>query len=554
MNLPCAGGRLHDTPSSLMPDNGLASLAGALIDAGHQVQVADYGTVSTLQRLFPEKLSRRIRPLADALFVEGRKLSSVEKLRFLSCGLSLDRHQRREARVIADEVARQAADMGADVVGLKLWNGDGFAGSVRIAEAVRARLPQAMVVGGGPQVDYFGHHILDYTKAFDVLVAGEGERVLPALVDACESGRSWQHVPGLVWSSDGRLRSTPVQVLSELDRLPLPVYDSEVYPALAGDEKIRIGVVDESRGCPNRCSFCIHPIKSGGNWHLKSARRVTAEMQRLGEQLRTRYFVYSGSNTSAAVAIGIAREIVEQDLDVHYGCFGHVRGIARADFDLLRRSGCEAIFYGLESASPRILQQAFHKPLDLDLARRVLRETRESGICAIASIIFPAPFEDAESRAETLAFLKEVGPDSVPVTIPGMIPGTPWEREPEKFGFEKEQRSDFWDIALTYKIKLLFPPSLWKPLPYKLDGKKSKQLFRECEQFIAELEGMGMLTNVPHETVLMAHALGLAGDLKGFRNHCRTVFLSGCSGEAADMARRINAAVKAPAAAERVTN
>ncbi len=121
----------------------------------------------------------------------------------------------------------------------------------------------------------------------------------------------------------------------------------------------------------------------------------------------------------------------------------------------------------------------------------MLRETRESGICTIASIIYPAPFEDEESRAETLAFLKEVAPDSVPVTIPGMIPGTPWEREPEKYGFEKEQRSDFWEYALTYKIKLLFPPSLWKPLPYKLDGKKSKQLFRECEQFINELEGMG---------------------------------------------------------------
>ena len=456
--------------------------------------------------------------------------------------------------VIAEEVAQQADDLGADVVGLKLWNGDGFAGSVRIAEAVKARLPKVKIVGGGPQVDYFGHHILDYTAAFDVLVAGEGERVLPALVDAFAAGRSWHHIPGLVWSKDGQLRSTPVQTLSDLDQLPLPVYDSDVYPALAGDEKIRIGVVDESRGCPNRCSFCIHPIKSGGNWHLKSALRVTAEMQRLGEHLGTRYFVYSGSNTSAAVAIDIAKEIVKQRLDVHYGCFGHVRGIARADFDLLRRSGCEAIFYGLESASPRILKHAFHKPLDLDLARRVLRETREAGICAIASIIYPAPFEDEESRAETLAFLKDIRPDSVPVTIPGMIPGTAWEREPEKFGFEKEQRSDFWDYALTYKIKLLFPPRLWKPLPYRLNGKKSKQLFSECEQFIGDLEGMGLLTNVAHETALMAHALGQMDDLRAFRDRCRSAFLGGSADEVAQMARQINGAVRAPLSGAHVGN
>jgi hypothetical protein len=162
------------TPSSLMPDNGLACLAGALIDAGHRARVLDYGTVSTLARLFPERLARRVRPLAETLFLDGRKLSVTEKLRFLRAGLKLDAHQRLETEAIALEVAQEAARYGADVVGLKLWNGDGFAGSVRIAQALRRRLPKVRIIGGGPQVDYFGHHILDYTDAFDVLVRGEG--------------------------------------------------------------------------------------------------------------------------------------------------------------------------------------------------------------------------------------------------------------------------------------------------------------------------------------------------------------------------------------------
>jgi radical SAM superfamily enzyme YgiQ (UPF0313 family) len=532
-------------PSSLMPDNGLASLAGALADAGHAVRVLDYSTVSTLRRLFPERLGERVRPLAAALFRDGRRLSAAEKLRFLWAGLALDRHQRRETGAIAREVADQAARYGADVVGLKLWNGDGFAGSVRIAMALRERLPKAGIVGGGPQVDYFGRHILDYTDAFDVLVRGEGERVLPLLVDALIAGREWGDIPGLLWREGGGVRTTPVQTLSDLDQLPLPLYGRDVYPALDGDEKIKIGVVDESRGCPNRCSFCIHPIKSGGEWHLKSATRVTEEMQRLGEQLGTCYFVYSGSNTSAAVAVGIAQEIVAQGLHVRYGCFGHVRGIARADFDLLRRSGCEAIFYGLESGSPRILRDAFHKSLDLDTARRVLGDTRQAGICTIASIIYPAPFEDEQSRAETLAFLQEVRPDSVPVTIPGMIPGTPWEANPEQYGFAKSQRRDLWEYALTYKIKLLFPPSLWKPLPYRLNGKSSRTMFRECEGFIADLERCGLVTDVPHEMALMARALGLADDLKGFRNACRADFLCGDAERVGQMVRDINQSVRA---------
>jgi len=531
------------TPSSLMPDNGLASLAGALAAAGHEVRILDFGTLTTLARLFPEKLGRRVRPMARKLFLEGKKLSLLEKARFLKAGMELEGHQSRAVAGIAEEVAGEAVEFGADFVGLKLWNGDGFSGSVKIATAVRRRLPDAKIIGGGPQVDYFGGHILEYTAAFDALVAGEGERVLPELVEAMSRGADWRAVSGLIWREADSIKRNAPESLDCLAALPLPQYGGDIYPALKGEEKVRIGVLDESRGCPNRCAFCIHPVKSGGRWNVKSPARVLDEMRVLMNDVRTHCFIYSGSNTSARTALGIAEEIIRQRLNVRYGCFGHVHGIARADFDLLRRSGCEAIFYGLESGSPRILRDAFNKRLDLDQARRVLSQTKEAGICAIASVIFPAPFEDAESRAETLAFLRDVRPDSVPVTIPGMIPGTAWEQNPEAFGFEKASRKDFWKYALTYKIKLLFPPSMWKPLPYSLNGKSSKQLFQECEEFIGEIEANGIVTDVPHEMVLMAKALGQGHDLKGFRNRCRALFVSGDVEGIAEMARGVNAYV-----------
>jgi len=523
-----------------MPDNGLACLAGALVDAGHEAQVLDYGAVSTVRRLFPPDLSSRIRPLAEKLFLEGKRLSPFEKFRFLRAGMKLDRHQAKEISSIARSAAEQAAAFRADVVGLKLWNGDGFIGSVKIAQAVRERLPTAKILGGGPQVDYFRHHILDYTSAFDVLVRGEGERVLPELVERMARGRDWHDLPGILWKDSAGPRSNAPEPLRRLDDLPLPRYDRDLYPALSGDEKIKIGVVDESRGCPNRCAFCIHPIKSGGKWEVKSPQRVAAEMRRMTEALNTRRFIYSGSNTSARVAVGIAEEILRQGMDVRYGCFGHVRGIAKADFGLLRQSGCVAIFYGLESGSPRVLREGLNKPLDLAEAERVLRETKEAGICCIASIIFPAPFEDERSRRETFDLLRRVRPESIPVTIPGMIPGTLWETEPQKYGFEMARRKDFWEYGLTYKIKLLFPPGMWKPLPYRLNGKSSKRLLRECGEFVRDLENDGLLTDVSHELVLMADALGERGRLREFRDRCRAMFLGGDAEGIQEMVRRIN--------------
>ncbi len=89
--------------------------------------------------------------------------------------------QEKEILAIAAEAADEAVRFGADFVGLKLWNGDGFSGSVRIAEAIRARAPRVRLIGGGPHADYFGGHILQHTDVFDQLIQGEGEQVLPAI-------------------------------------------------------------------------------------------------------------------------------------------------------------------------------------------------------------------------------------------------------------------------------------------------------------------------------------------------------------------------------------
>jgi hypothetical protein len=55
------------TPSSLMPDNGLASLAGSLLNAGHEVTILDYGTVEIIGRLMPASYKDRLKSIYDAL-------------------------------------------------------------------------------------------------------------------------------------------------------------------------------------------------------------------------------------------------------------------------------------------------------------------------------------------------------------------------------------------------------------------------------------------------------------------------------------------------------
>lgn len=508
-----------------MPDNGLASLAGSLVDAGHDVSVLDYGTVDMIRHYVPEALHRKLEGIW-----EGASSGSTSPLlvaRLFMAGIRHSRALKRTVAMVADDLSGKIDDFGANFVGFKLWNGDGFSSSVKLAEMVRRRHPKVKVVGGGPQVDWFEDYIFDYTDAFGCLARGECEETICDLAEWADGARGLDGVANLIYrGASGELVKTPLCPVGDLDSLPLAVYDTVHYPSLEGDRHLKMITIDESRGCPNDCNFCIHPRKSSRNWRMKSPERLVTEMRQVMGETGADSFIYAGSNTPSKAAVANARAIIDAGLNVSYAGFGHARGIKNADFGLLKRSGCRALFYGVESGSQRILDDALNKGNKVEEVRDILKRTKEAGIYTIGSVIYPCPFEDEKSRQETVDFLLDARPDAVPVQFPGLVPGSNWDLDLEKFGFEiPKGRKHAMRYGLTYKIKLIYPPKFWKPLPYLLNGKNSKQLFGETGKFAKELQAAGINTHIAHDMVLMADKLDMTPE--DFRTESMRLFYTG---------------------------
>ena len=53
-----------------------------------------------------------------------------------------------------------------------------------------------------------------------------------------------------------------------------PRADASAYPSMEGDAKLRIITLDESRGCPYHCHFCIQPAIIGHKVRLRAATSV----------------------------------------------------------------------------------------------------------------------------------------------------------------------------------------------------------------------------------------------------------------------------------------
>ncbi|MCE5327568.1 MAG: B12-binding domain-containing radical SAM protein [Planctomycetaceae bacterium] len=86
---------------------------------------------------------------------------------------------------------------------------------------------------------------------------GEGERFLPAWLDALAAGGDGRSVKGCCYSDAGRFVSTRAEDPRDLDALPAPCYDDFDMSRIVHDLGGRLSVV-VSRGCPFRCAFCCN--------------------------------------------------------------------------------------------------------------------------------------------------------------------------------------------------------------------------------------------------------------------------------------------------------
>ncbi|MCX6355492.1 MAG: radical SAM protein [Candidatus Aureabacteria bacterium] len=517
------------TPSSLMPDNGLANLAGALINAGHETLILDYGTVNTIRRLYPLEISKKTAPIYHKHFCQHEKKvrkSAVDLLRLMFLNKKLEKFQEKVVSAISNEIIKKIKEFRPNFIGFKLWTGDGFTGSIKIAQNIKRAYPSLRIYAGGPHVDIFGTHIFSTTNLFDALVRAEGEEVILSLTEHCIGKIELSKIPNIIYKDGVQVKINEIKWINDLNSLPFPVYDERIYPSMEGNQKIKIIVIDESRGCPYGCAFCIQPVRSGCKTRLKSPQRVVDEISRIVSSLGITTFRYAGSATPLRHAVNIAQLILKEGLNITYSAFGHIEHSCDDDYLTLRRSGCRSIFFGIESGSREILSKGFEKKIDPELTRRELKACRKAGIFTIGSIIFPSPFESDETEKETLDLLLDAKPNSVPVQFPGIIPGTRWRLYPEKYNFQINT-NNYEEKLMNYKIKLLYPPRYWSSLPYHVNNMGYRQFMQKSEEFAQKVELAGMPTNIADELVLMALKCGYQGKEKVFRDELRYSFAAG---------------------------
>lgn len=523
--------------SSLFPDNGLASLAAVLRTEGHEVTILDYNTAETASRIVDRASRATLTSLLPSV-AEGRADEQAHTLAAVTS--ALERNARKTADELGRELGARCSRERLDFVGFKLWSGDGFEASVRMAELIRAACPSVKLFAGGPAVHWCGSVVLEQAPVFDAVVGGDGEPAIVELARFAEGRRGLEGIANLVGPGDVELRDP---IYAELSALPLPDYGRDVYPSLHDGSKIKLVCLDESRGCPMRCAFCVNRHIEGAAWRTRSAARVVEAMRAAGTALGTRAFRMAGTYSDPRLVRDVCRTIIDQGLDVQFGLFLNAGGVTDELVSLLAAAGCFGVFFGVESGSERLLRDALGKPLPTERVRRALRATRDAGLFTAASFIFPAPFETAETESETKELMRELcsghPATSVLISPPGLMPRTDWWRERERFGFELAvDEATYRKHLLRYKIRHILPASLWEPLPYRLGGSWSRELALEAARLQAWARSLGLCVNLSDHDAQVGAATGLSA--RELQREAQAVLFAGAADRLQSLVDRAN--------------
>lgn len=207
-------------------------------------------------------------------------------------------------------------------------------------------------------------------SAVDYVVWGEGERVLPRLLERIEGGGEPAGLDGVWYKKDGGIvRPTRPCSPPDIDRLPWP--DKSLFA-----DHIRIHReywIISARGCPRGCSFCSGElINRYSHYRFRSPGGVLDELREGVRRfpLRGVRFFDSMLNHDEEWLLSFL-EGYRREIRLPFYCQGHL-DLDRNTIRALKESHCAIINFGMETKSERVRREVLGRSeRNIDLERAV---------------------------------------------------------------------------------------------------------------------------------------------------------------------------------------
>ena len=382
-------------PREHLPPLGLLSVAGPLIDAGHQVELldADYSNME-----YGSIVKRAVEVQPDLVLLGHSGSTS--------------------AQPIINELVK------------------------RIKEKDR----RIRSIVGGVFPTYHWREVLADNPAIDYIVCGEGEQTTLDLVGALAGNHNLENLKGIAYHRNGRpFKTAPADIIRNLDQFRIAWELMGNYNYTYWGKKKAV-VVQFSRGCPYQCTYCGQSL-FWKTWRHRDPQLLADEIEMLHRQYGIEVINFADENPSSNPKPWrqFLEALIAKNLDLI------LVGSIRADsivrdaemLPLYKKAGFERFLLGVEHYDPAVLER-IKKAGTVSQDMEAIRLLRKNNILSMVSYVVGFGEETTRDLINSFRQLIKYDPDQIQLMYVTPHKWTPYFKDVEhKNIIQTDQRK--WD-------------------------------------------------------------------------------------------------------------
>lgn len=329
---------------------------------------------------------------------------------------------------------------------------------VRTLDMVKEIDPDIKTVAGGQHFTALATESLESYPIIDFIIRGEGELTLLELVSNLEKNKTLAAVAGLSYrNSEEIIHNPPRPLIANLDDLPLPGYHFIADHMHKYHFKLMAGagdgyaMVEASRGCQFKCTFCSQWVHWGGKWRSKSPPRIAREMEHLHNEYDINFLWLTDDNlTLGKKTSALCDELIKMGVNEDLKWFVQARSddiIKNSQIlSKMRKAGNNWIMAGLERHDESTLKN-FRKGIKASDSKLAMDLVKDNDILSQATLMIGDRDDSHESLEEFREFVNQVDPDLAIFMILTPFPGTEIYQTAQKNGWIEDKNWNNYDMV-----------------------------------------------------------------------------------------------------------
>ena len=321
------------------------------------------------------------------------------------------------------KVIKELKKIGPDLI-VMILGFNSFPLDIIAINKIKKEYKNTTIAGFGYLPTQFPEETLKKSK-LDIIIMNEPEHTFSEIYDHLKENKSLKKIRGIAYKENGKITVNLLRKrIQNLDKLPFP--DHSLIKLNNYNESFlgrSIGCIISERGCPYKCIYCVKVY--GDKLVSRSAENILSEIEHLVNINRVRNIRFMDDTfcLNRKRLKNICKGLIGRQLNIKWTCLTRLDLLDKDMLDLMKKSGCQRMYIGIESGSQRILDY-YKKGITVNIIKEKVSLTKRIGIEVSGFFIVGAPIETDDDITRSIKLAKDLDLEYIIVTKLQYWPGT----------------------------------------------------------------------------------------------------------------------------------